>query len=408
MKTVNILPLVLVVMMADFGFAQTWTHSFVHPSCTGIASSADGSKLVVAVFPSLVLGTNYNGSVYTSTNSGASWITNNVPSVSWRCVASSADGTILAALAPSASFLVNSCLLYSSTNSGTTWISNNAPIYPLDSSGNSLNLSADGSELVAMLKNQFFISTNLGVSWVSTNNSEVWKAVACSADGAKFVAFAGAFGTRTPGTYTSTNLGNSWTLVNSLSGNAIASSADGTKLAAISGNLLYASADSGFTWTPTSTTVTNWNSIASSADGSRLVAVAGYVSYNGPPGNYYYGPIFTSTNSGLTWMSNAAPALQIWNSVASSADGGLLVAANEGGIWTSQTTPSPSINISPTDGNLLFSWTLPSTNFVLQQSADLVSWTDVTNPHALNFTNLQNQVTLPPSNRSGFYRLKTP
>jgi len=136
--------------------------------------------------------------------------------------------------------------------------------------------------------------------------------------------------------------------------------------------------------------------------------VAGYVSYNGPPGNYYYGPIFTSTNSGLSWMSADAPALQIWNSVVSSADGGFLVAANESGIWTSQTIPSPSINISPTDGNLALSWTIPSTNFVLQQSADLISWADVTNPLALNFTNLQNQVTLPPSNSSGFYRLKTP
>jgi len=45
---------------------------------------------------------------------------------------------------------------------------------------------------------------------------------------------------------------------------------------------------------------------------------------------------------------------------------------------------------------------------VLQQSSDLTSWADVTNPPALNLTNLQNQVTLPPSNRTGFYRLKTP
>jgi len=33
---------------------------------------------------------------------------------------------------------------------------------------------------------------------------------------------------------------------------------------------------------------------------------------------------------------------------------------------------------------------------------------DVTNPPVLNLTNLQNQVTLPPSGNSGFYRLKTP
>jgi hypothetical protein len=45
---------------------------------------------------------------------------------------------------------------------------------------------------------------------------------------------------------------------------------------------------------------------------------------------------------------------------------------------------------------------------VLQQSADLFSWADVTDAPALNLTNLQNQVTLTPSNSTGFYRLKTP
>jgi hypothetical protein len=51
---------------------------------------------------------------------------------------------------------------------------------------------------------------------------------------------------------------------------------------------------------------------------------------------------------------------------------------------------------------------LPSTNFVLQQSSDLASWTDMTDTPALNLTNLQNEVVLSPTNGSGFYRLKTP
>jgi hypothetical protein len=44
----------------------------------------------------------------------------------------------------------------------------------------------------------------------------------------------------------------------------------------------------------------------------------------------------------------------------------------------------------------------------MQQSSDLGSWTDVTNPPVLNLTNLQNEVTLPMHAGSGFYRLKTP
>jgi hypothetical protein len=44
----------------------------------------------------------------------------------------------------------------------------------------------------------------------------------------------------------------------------------------------------------------------------------------------------------------------------------------------------------------------------MQQSSDLGSWTDVTNPPVLNLTNLQNEVTLPMHAGCGFYRLKTP
>ena len=110
-------------------------------------------------------------------------------------------------------------------------------------------------------------------------------------------------------------------------------------------------------------------------------------------------------------MSNSAP-VQNWTSVASSSDGGKLVASagsfNGGGIWTLQTTPAPQINITPTNGNLTLSWIVPSTNFVMQQSSDLSSWTDMTNTPVLNLANLQNEVVVSPTNGSGFYRLKTP
>src|SRR5882762_3964943 len=76
-------------------------------------------------------------------------------------------------------------------------------------------------------------------------------------------------------------------------------------------------------WTLTSAPNKNWLSVASSADGSKLVAVVG-------PGR-----IYTSTNSGATWISNNVPNT-FWRSVASSADGGKLIAAVDGGlIYTS-------------------------------------------------------------------------
>jgi hypothetical protein len=91
-----------------------------------------------------------------------------------------------------------------------------------------------------------------------------------------------------------------------------------------------------------------------------------------------------------------------------SADGGKLVAAAYGGgIWTSQTTLPPQLNITPTNPDLKLSWIVPSTNFVLQQSPDLFSWLDVTDTPALNFTNLQYEIVLLPTNSTGFYRLQS-
>jgi hypothetical protein len=118
--------------------------------------------------------------------------------------------------------------------------------------------------------------------------------------------------------------------------------------------------------------------------------------------------IYISTNAGATWAAASAPT-NYWHSVASSADGSKLSAvANGGGIWVSQYALTPRLQIAPGNGPFKLSWTVPSTNFVLQHTADLALWEDVTNTPTLNLTNLQNQVTLPPSASSGFYRLKTP
>ena len=66
------------------------------------------------------------------------------------------------------------------------------------------------------------------------------------------------------------------------------------------------------------------------------------------------------------------------------------------------------MSITPANGNLALSWIVPSTNFVLQQSSDLISWTDAVATPTLNLTNLQNEVTLPLTGSNTFYRLKTP
>jgi hypothetical protein len=161
---------------------------------------------------------------------------------------------------------------------------------------------------------------------------------------------------------------------------------------------IFTTTNSGVTWISNAAPNLPWVSVASSADGSKLVVVASG------------GSIYSSTNFGQDWVSNNAPN-KSWVTVVSSADGSKRFASVDSGQGNFSSTialPSPSINIAPAGGNLMLSWFVPSTNFVLLQSYDLSGWSDMTNTPVLNFSNLQNQVVLPSSADNVFYRLKTP
>jgi hypothetical protein len=164
-------------------------------------------------------------------------------------------------------------------------------------------------------------------NWTQATNAPVfsWLSVASSADGTKLVA-----GGRDQ-VYTSADAGATWTS-NIYSGNvdfSVASSADGSKLAAVTAGVndgfgvIYLSTNSGMAWLKITNAPTgvSFSCVASSADGTRLITGAGG-RVGGPPD---YGPIYTSTNSGLTWVTNNVPK-NVWASVASSADGSKLVA----------------------------------------------------------------------------------
>jgi hypothetical protein len=392
-------------------FAQTWTlTSAPNIFWNAIASSADGSKLIA---------TASSWKYYISTNSGSTWTINTQPQAgseygSWLSIASSADGTKLAG--------INSTAIWVSTNSGATWFSNNVPGAVFFSS---VALSADGNKLVVMdgwpnaagsLPGLIYTSTNSGITvtptTAPTNN---WTSVASSADGTKLVAVAWPITLNVPcSMYLSTNSGATWMPANEPNSNwvAVASSADGNKLVAASAvgsgplalaspGAVYTSTNAGATWVLTPLpNGDGWSGVASSADGNRLVAV----------GQGRVVGIYTSTNSGKTWLTNNVPN-ETWYGAASSADGSKLVAIVPGyGIYTLHSIPTPRLNLTPSPTNLTLGWTVPSTNFVLQQNSDLTTtnWSVVTNPPVLNLTNLQNQVTLPSPAGSGFYRLKTP
>jgi hypothetical protein len=393
----------------NVAFTQTWTTNGA-PSqyWNAIASSADGTKLVAAV---------YGGGVYTSTNSGVTWSLTSAPSNglagAWESVASSADGSKLAAVA----FYNNP--IYVSTNSGTDW-SPNGPI----ENWQSVACSSDGSKLVAVasINGPICISTNGGATWTQATNapSLFWQTVASSADGSVLVAAPGGSGPAGP-IYVSSDSGTTWIATSAPQEVwvSVALSADGKKMVAVPGGLavpqypsavIYTSTNSGLTWVPRTVPGEYWWSVASSADGSKLMAVSYMESFDSSSGFSYLGGIFTSTDSGATWAQTIGPS-NYWWAGAMSADGDkLVVAVSGGGIYSSQTTPTPQMNIAFSNQNVALSWIIPSTNFVLQQNTDLTTtnWVTLTNTPYLNLANLQNQVVLPVANLSSFYRLATP
>ena len=169
-----------------------------------------------------------------------------------------------------------------------------------------------------------------GETWTAHESARGWIAIASSADGSKLAAvdFSGptAEGGRI---YTSADFGTTWTARESNRfWRSITSSADGTKLAAVDvfgadflGGMIYTSTDSGATWTARESG-RNWQSITSSADGSKLAAVDNM------------GQIYTSTDSGATWTPRESE--RSWQSITSSADGSKLAAVdNMGQIYTS-------------------------------------------------------------------------
>ena len=231
--------------------------------------------------------------------------------------------------------------------SGQLWTLTIAPQATGESSWNwrSAACSADGTKLVAAgwkgrncsigwcdyfdIASSIYTSTDAGLTWNQTSSpTNVWSAVASSADGAKLVAVSPA------GIYTSTNSGVTWTQSSAPPNgwSSIASSVDGTKLAAaalgssLGDGLIYTSADSGVSWTPSGAPSNSWTSIASSADGNRLLAAGGGNDTNGLAIMSF---IYTSMDSGATWTQSSAPNTS-WTSVASSADGTILAAAATG------------------------------------------------------------------------------
>jgi photosystem II stability/assembly factor-like uncharacterized protein len=173
-------------------------------------------------------------------------------------------------------------------------------------------------------------STDSGVNWNVKDVSvrQTWddesyiRGMAISADGIKVAAV------DDMGIYTSADSGTTWQFKNfEYPFYGIASSADGTKLAAVAGGTygsgsIKTSPDAGVTWTEqTGAGIRSWVSIACSSDGTKLSAAP------------YMGNIYTSADAGATWTAQSSAGIRAWTlkGITCSGDGTKLAAFNEFG-----------------------------------------------------------------------------
>ena len=392
---------------------QTWVQtSAPAKGWVAVACSADGQRIAAAA---------WQDTIYASTDSGITWTNTGAPVDGWSCLASSADGMKLMAA-------VTGGLIYNSTNSGASWTPCSLPT----NSWRVITSSADGTRLAAGFTRDFligglYISTNSGATWTLSNTvTNDCLSLASSPDGTQLIAVTRDIAS--PGgylghTYRSTNSGDSWTRTSGNTALNLVASSDGLRAVMAvgagggmfgTGGGMFVTTNSGADLQLTGAPNGPWSSLATSADGQRAVAVIGQEGGI----NSMTGPIYTSLDSGRTWSLARAPTNNCWSSVASSADGRKLFAVANydfqagnpplgGLIYTLQSTPAPLLNIHPSGTNLLLSWTVPSRNFVLQETSDLStgSWVESSVTPILNYATLQFEVTVPKQQEATFYRL---
>jgi hypothetical protein len=293
-----------------------------------VASSADGVNLVAA-------GDNASSYIYTSRNSGVTWKQESDGPRNMQVVASSRDGNHLVAAYWSGFIQIASY-------DGTQFVWGDRLATDPDNlyrSWCAVAISDDGTRVVAVeASGDIWVSTDSGATWVdrSSGTSSTEAHVAMSSDGMKIVA------TSINDFYFSTDGGENWShhFVGGDSWFDLASSSDGTKLAAVGYNgRIYTSNDSGGTWAIRSSAGTrDWYGVTISDDGSRVGAVAFSINrdFNTK------GDIWLSSDSGATWTKQVSAGQANWRKIASSSDGKKIIAVsahifgNTGAIWTVQ------------------------------------------------------------------------
>jgi hypothetical protein len=230
-----------------------------------------------------------------------------------------------------------------------------------------LAISTNGSVVVAASAAALTVSTDGGTTATNavTLGSGGYNAIAVSANGSKILV--------ARGTQLYAYNGSAWSAAlnaPALDWASVASSANGTNLVVVaSGYKAHVSTNSGTTWTAVGE-ARDWEAVAASADGMKLA------------GAVYNGLIYTTTDGGTNWTARGS-VNRYWSSIASSADGTKLAASevngqiyisdDSGATWTARESARAWSSISMSaDGKLLLAGVLGGKLYYSDDSG--VSW----------------------------------
>jgi len=278
--------------------------------------------------------------IFTSGTGSSKW-QNSASPTNYLSIATSADGTILAAC--------STTQIYLSINSGVSWSAQPSPSAPGPTSLNKIALSSDGMVIAVTNSSRgslFYISTNRGLSWETPGLSSVgWTGITVSGDGTK-IAVCGP-NLVYNGVYDGSSwISSVWEVITGAGTNfytSISYSKNSVKLYATTYTFLSGVGNiwvyngSGQNWSAIGPVLINpsWYSITTNTDGSKIAA---YLNT---------GAIYVSTNSGTSFSTNTT--LSSLTGLCYSSDGTVLAACantnrsiyvsdNDGVSFTEQTT----------------------------------------------------------------------
>jgi hypothetical protein len=255
------------------------------------------------------------GAIYSSDSGGYSWTKQSgTDNKNWVSIAASRDGTRWAAVEQPG-------YLYFSMWNNTGW--NSVPAAG-SHTWTGVALSAGGDRIAATdLDGLVSVSSDSGASWSAYPTNAQQGVVALTDDGS--IAICGSLGSGVYFVDTSTGRYVS-SQDTSTSQAQVASSTDGNKLVlAQSGRFIYTSSDSGATWiTRFSSGIHDWVSVASSGDGCKLLAAD-------TGGTFGY--LYLSADCGATWNRIVDPGFDFWKAVAMSSDGKKLAAVPSNNLY---------------------------------------------------------------------------